>query len=92
MQEGKGISNNKNIFVNYKGIANDICIGDKILLDDGKIILRVQGVDGLSITCINLTFNARSLKSIILEPYDYNFLIVIRILVMLNLKRSSFYN
>jgi len=54
VQEGEDVSSKKNIFVNYKDIANDMCIGDKILLDDGKIILRVQNIDGLKITCIIL--------------------------------------
>ena len=54
IQEGDEISNNTNIFVNYPNIANDMKIGDKILLDDGKIILKVDSVDGVKINCIVL--------------------------------------
>lgn len=32
--------------VDYKGIANDVHIGEKILLDDGKLILEVLKVEG----------------------------------------------
>ena len=49
VQEGNEISNNTNIFVNYPNISNDIKVGDKFLLDDGKIILKVDGVDGIKI-------------------------------------------
>ena len=52
VQEGNEISNNTNIFVNYPNISNDIKVGDKILLDDGKIILKVDGIDGVKINCI----------------------------------------
>ena len=52
IQDGNEISNNTSIFVNYPNISNDIKVGDKILLDDGKIILKVDGVDGIKINCI----------------------------------------
>ena len=54
LQEGEEISNDKNIFINYPQIINDIVLGDKVLLDDGKIILRVISVDHSSITCLVL--------------------------------------
>ena len=54
VQEGTARSNNKNIFISYKNITRDIAIGDKILLDDGKIILRAERVSGLKISCIVL--------------------------------------
>ena len=54
VQEGTARSNNKNIFISYKNITLDIAIGDKILLDDGKIILRAERVSGLKISCIVL--------------------------------------
>ena len=38
-------SNKDNIFVNYRTIHLDVKRGEKILLDDGKIILRVINID-----------------------------------------------
>lgn len=32
--------------VDYKGIAKDVHIGEKIMLDDGKLVLEVEKVDG----------------------------------------------
>lgn len=32
--------------VDYAGIAKDVTIGEKIMLDDGKLVLEVQQVDG----------------------------------------------
>ena len=32
--------------VDYKGMAADVCAGEMILIDDGKIQLKVTGVDG----------------------------------------------
>ena len=54
VQEGTEKSNNKNIFISYKNISHDVAVGDKILLDDGKIILRVESISGLKISCIVL--------------------------------------
>lgn len=39
-QQGKGI-----LPVDYKGIADDVSIGDTILLDDGKVVLKVFKID-----------------------------------------------
>jgi pyruvate kinase len=52
VQHGNGISDKNTIFINYKDIADDISVGEKILLDDGKILLRVQGVADGKISCI----------------------------------------
>lgn len=41
----------KKIGVNYPGIAGDVQPGDRMLLDDGKIILKVEEVDGEDIHC-----------------------------------------
>jgi len=35
------VGNSKKLYVNYKNLAKDISDGEKILLDDGKIILKV---------------------------------------------------
>ena len=52
VQHGNGISDKNTIFINYKDIADDISVGEKILLDDGKILLRVQGIADGKISCI----------------------------------------
>ena len=38
--------NNNKLFLNYQNLAKDINIGEKILIDDGKIILKVIDIDG----------------------------------------------
>lgn len=38
--------NNNKLFLNYQNLAKDINIGEKILIDDGKIILKVIDTDG----------------------------------------------
>ena len=52
VQYGDGNSDKNTIFVNYKSIANDVCVGEKILLDDGKILLKVRSIDGDKISCM----------------------------------------
>ena len=43
----KSFKGNKNkLFLNYQNLAKDINIGEKILIDDGKIILKVIDIDG----------------------------------------------
>ena len=43
----KSFKGNKNkLFLNYQNLAKDINIGEKILIDDGKIILKVTDTDG----------------------------------------------
>ena len=39
------IGDNKVIFVNYESLPKDIVEGEKILIDDGKIILKVTGTN-----------------------------------------------
>lgn len=51
IQHGLGESNSRKIFINYMNIAKDIKIGDKILLDDGKIVLRAIDNNGVEIKC-----------------------------------------
>ena len=52
VRHGNGVSDKNNIFINYKDVANDVCVGEKILLDDGKILLRVQDINDGEISCI----------------------------------------
>ena len=46
-----GDSNQSNIFVNYPDIVNDVRLGEKILIDDGKIVLRIIKNEGSKIIC-----------------------------------------
>ncbi len=41
-------SGGEKIFVNYKDFARDVHVGENILLDDGKISLRISKTDGKS--------------------------------------------
>ena len=43
--EGKFIGNNKRVYVKYKKFAKDVKIGEKILIDDGKLILEILETD-----------------------------------------------
>jgi len=52
IQHGHNKSNNKQIFVNYKTINNDVKSGDKILLDDGKLVLKVTQIKNHQINCL----------------------------------------
>ncbi|SFO54309.1 pyruvate kinase [Geodermatophilus obscurus] len=36
----------------YKGLANDARVGDRLLVDDGKLALSVVGVDGPDVWCV----------------------------------------
>lgn len=39
------------VSTSYEGLPNDVKIGDMILIDDGKIELRVKDVRGVEVTC-----------------------------------------
>jgi len=51
IQAGNQISNENNIFINYEHISRDVAMGEKILLDDGKIVLSIVGVESHKIFC-----------------------------------------
>jgi pyruvate kinase len=36
----------------YKGLANDVRVGDRLLVDDGKLALSVVGIDGPDVWCL----------------------------------------
>ncbi len=36
----------------YKGLANDARVGDRLLVDDGKLALSVVGIDGPDVWCL----------------------------------------
>ncbi len=45
------LGNNKGCAVTYEGLPGDVKAGDRILIDDGLISLRVEGVSGGDIVC-----------------------------------------
>ncbi|MHB1517442.1 MAG: pyruvate kinase [Acidimicrobiales bacterium] len=44
--------NHDRVSTGYEGLATDVGTGDQMLVDDGKIALRVQRVDGPEVTCL----------------------------------------
>jgi len=83
------VSSEKKIFVNYPRLIKDLNINDKVLIDDGKIKLRILTKNKSNITCevinggpisskkgVNLPTSKLSLKSITQKDRkDLNFLI-----------------
>jgi len=51
IKAGREISNKKEIYVNYPTIVNDVKNKEKILLDDGKIVLKIVTTQNNSIVC-----------------------------------------
>ncbi|MBX2917312.1 MAG: pyruvate kinase [Cyclobacteriaceae bacterium] len=48
----KEVLGNKNLVsTSYEGLPNDVKVGDMILIDDGKLELRVKDVRGVEVTC-----------------------------------------
>ena len=45
------IGTHDRVSTTYGGLANDARVDDRLLVDDGKIGLRVVGVDGLDVVC-----------------------------------------
>ena len=69
------------VSVNYKGLPNEMNVGDKILLNNGLVIFEVESVEGTEINCKVLTggelsnrksmsFPNKVLKQIYLSDYD----------------------
>ena len=58
--------NAKRVFVNYKNFAKDVGVGDKVMLDDGKIILKVVETNKKDLVRLNVVFggNLESKKGI----------------------------
>ena len=44
----KFIGNNKRVYVKYKRFAKDVKIGEKLLIDDGKLIFEILETDNIS--------------------------------------------
>ena len=45
--EKKFIGNNKRVYIKYKKFAKDVKIGEKLLIDDGKLILEILETDNI---------------------------------------------
>ncbi len=46
------VGNASKVSTTYKNLANDVKVGDMILVDDGNIELSVQSIDGDDVTCL----------------------------------------
>jgi pyruvate kinase len=44
--EGEASTDERVIPINYEGLAADVRVGDRILFDDGRLVLSVHGVEG----------------------------------------------
>jgi pyruvate kinase len=44
--EGDSSSDERRIPIQYEGLAGDVRVGDCVLFDDGRIVLRIQGIEG----------------------------------------------
>ncbi len=44
--EGEASSDERVIPIQYEGLAGDVRVGDHILFDDGRVVLRVHGIEG----------------------------------------------
>ncbi|MGO9481550.1 MAG: pyruvate kinase [Candidatus Kryptoniota bacterium] len=49
---GKDLGGQKIIPVTYEGLIKDVVVGDKILLDDGLLELKVKSISGETILCL----------------------------------------
>lgn len=48
------IGDNMRVSVNYKGLVNDLTIGDKILVNNGLVVFEVKEIRGQDIICNTL--------------------------------------
>lgn len=44
--EGEASVDERTIAINYEGLARDVRLGDRILFDDGRLVLHVNAIDG----------------------------------------------
>ena len=45
------VGDNTRVSVNYKGLVNDLCVGDRILVNNGLVVFEVKKIDGQNIIC-----------------------------------------
>jgi pyruvate kinase len=46
LNEGTGRGDETRIPIDYEGLAHDVHVGDRIMFDDGRIVLQVSSIDG----------------------------------------------
>jgi pyruvate kinase len=49
--EGEDSTDERVIPINYEGLAGDVRVGDRILFDDGRLVLTVEGIEGERVKC-----------------------------------------
>ena len=49
--EGEDSADERVIPINYEGLAGDVRVGDRILFDDGRLVLTVNGIEGERVKC-----------------------------------------
>ena len=64
LSNDKGLSTNKKLFIDYSRLINDLKIDDIVLIDDGKIKLKVKTVNERSIVCNILNGGTLSSKKV----------------------------
>jgi pyruvate kinase len=47
--EGDHSDDERTVAIQYENLARDVRLGDRILFDDGRIVLRVSGIDGMKV-------------------------------------------
>src|SRR5580700_5397106 len=51
LREGNVSDDERTIPIQYEGLAGDVRLVDRILFDDGRLVLTVQGVEGDRVKC-----------------------------------------
>ena len=75
------VGNNKRVSVNYKGLTNDIEVGDKILVNNGLVCFEVKEISGSEVRCTvvtggelsnqkSMSFPGKVLKQVLLSDQD----------------------
>jgi len=50
--EGDGTGDETTIPITYEGLAGDVHVGDRIMFDDGRIVLAVTGIEGENVRVV----------------------------------------
>jgi pyruvate kinase len=48
---GEGLGDETQAYTTFEALARDVRPGEKILIDDGKLVLRAREIDGLTVHC-----------------------------------------